>query len=113
MAGSRLVPIATSPPGPRFCLEIPLCRLITSALIGFSPFFVVLPGLISNLSPILTSPLLMVPPNTPPLIFFGAVPGLFMSNDLAIFIWKSFLRSFFGVGNNSSMACISKSMFLL
>ena len=41
VAGSRLVPIATNPPGPRFFLEIPLCKLSTSVVIASIPFFVV------------------------------------------------------------------------
>ena len=113
IAGSRLVPIATNPPGPNDSLETPLCKLLTLVVIGSSPFFVVLPGRISILSPTLILPILTLPPKTPPLRFFGRVPGLFMSNDLATFISKSLFKSLFGVGKSNSMACINKSIFRL
>ena len=58
--GSRLVPMATSPPGLISFLEVPLWSVVTFVFIGSNPFFVFLPGLISILSPILILPFLMV-----------------------------------------------------
>ena len=111
--GSRPVPIATRPPGCISFLEIPLWSVVTLVLIGSRPFLVVFPGLISIESPILIFPFLTVPPRIPPLIFLGIVPGLFMSNDLAISIWKSSFVFFSGVGNKFSITSINKSIFLL
>ena len=106
-----MVSKAIDAPGCAFSRFVsPLLILTISVTIGVQKTFpslsCFLPGLISILSPALTTPCFRAPPNTPPRILLYSTPGLLISKLLAMNIIGSLFKSLTGVLKVSSMVCI-------
>ena len=115
--GSNEVIIAMLPPGiASFIFSPPDMIDVIVVFSGFHIFWFFsctsYPGSISISAPCMSFPCFIAPPNTPPTIFSGSAPGLFMSKLLATNIIGSAAKSLFGVGKFSCIVCISTSKLI-
>ncbi len=117
IAGSSVVPIASSPPDVAFFfLFPPAMMLVIRVVIGTQLTLPICstrrPGLISISSPVRNTPSEIVPPITPPFNLLGNIPGRLTSNDRATMRRDGLSGSVSGVGITSSSIWIKRSMLI-
>jgi len=117
--GSMRVPKAMRPPGTANCnsfcsstLMLVILVLIGWHLTTFWFSYIILPGLISIMSPTLRTPSSMHPPTTPPAKFSMDVPGLLMSNERMIINLGGTFRIRLGTGIQFTIYSKTKSIFI-